>query len=156
MNKKIKGFTLIEILIIAGIAGLILTLLVISLNSKQKDIRDTKRLKDVYAVRDAMEVVKNQTGSYERTYCELGFVSLCYQKDNSELLKILPELRTLNDPRYETVACQLNAECAKGCNYSFTTLEPDNYEVLFSLEKGVGIFSQSGCYRLTPQGISKL
>ena len=103
-----------------------------------------------------MEVVKNETGSYDRAYCDLTFVSQCYKKEDSELPRVLPILPNLNDPKFLGNACNSTAACKSGCNYSFTKLEAAEYEVLFYLEKGVDGYSQKGCYRLNEQGIIKL
>ena len=155
--KVKKGFTLVEILIVIGIVGLILTIVVIALNGKQEQIRDAKRISDINALHDALEVVKNQVGTYDRAYCDLTFVSLCAKNDNSELVKILPSLSSMNDPKVLNTACDNYEVCQKkGCNYTFSKLDPNEYEVIFSLEKGIKGYSQKGCYRLISAGIEKL
>jgi prepilin-type N-terminal cleavage/methylation domain-containing protein len=154
MPKNKQGFSLIEILIVIGIVGLVFTILVVSLNSKQKDIRDNKRISDMQNLGAALGILKNETGGYEQSYCELKNVSACAGKDNSKLLKLLPYLGGLNDPKF-TLSCFQAGACAKGCNYSFSKLESQDFEVLFYLEKGLGGSKVKGCYRLTPSGLSK-
>ena len=157
MKTRQKGFTLVEILIVIGIIGLILSLLVISLNSKQQQIRDSKRISDMQTLRSALEVVKNETGGYDQAYCDLTFVSLCAKKENSMLFKVMPGLVKTNDPKVLDVKCSNADACAnKGCNYSITRLEPTDYEILFHLEKGVDEFNLEGCYKVTPAGIIKM
>lgn len=153
MSKSKRGFSLIEILIVIGVVGLVLTILTVSLNSKQKDVRDTKRLNDLQNLGAALNLLKNETGGYEQSYCELNRVSACASKDNSKLLKIMPGLAGLNDPKF-TVNCNQNS-CVKGCNYSFSKLENQDFSVLFYLEKGLSGSKVKGCYRLTPNGLSK-
>ncbi len=159
MNKRKNGFSLVEILIVIGVIGLILTAVVVILNLKQAEMRDGKRVNDMQPFRSAMEVIKNESGSYEKALCDLGAVSLCGQKSSSELLKIIPELGALNDPKEKQSPCASKDIClTKNCNYAITKLEPDDYEVLFHLERGIkefGDFGDKGCYRLTPRGIEK-
>lgn len=156
MNKRKDGFSLVEILIVIGIVGLILTIVVVILNLKQAEMRDGNRVSDMQVVRSAMEVIKNETGSYEKAFCDLGAVSSCGQKSSSELLKIIPELGALNDSAEKQTVCASKDIClAKICNYAFTKLEAEDYEILFHLERGVNEFKSKGCYRLTPRGIEK-
>ena len=155
-RKNQKGFSLVEVLIIVGIIGILITVWVLSLNSKQAEIRDLSRLKDVNELRSAMEVVKNETGTYDRALCDLTVVSMCGQKSNSDLVKYLPTISTLNDPSEKADPCDNRTACTKdACNYSFLSLTENNYEVLFHLEKGANGFTESGCYKLTPQGVIK-
>lgn len=155
--KENKGFSLVEILIVVGIIGLILTLVVIALNSKQAVNRDIKRIGDIQSLRNALELVKNETGGYSAVYCDLTFVSLCGGKANSELLRFMPNLASLNDPQVLNVSCKNKTACESGnCNYSFTSLDDGNYEILFHLEKGLDDYSLPGCYHATQNGISKL
>jgi len=108
-------------------------------------------------LRSALEVVKNETGGYDQAYCDLTFVSLCSKKENSVLVKVMPGLVKTNDPKVLDVSCANAGACAdKGCNYSFTRLEPTDYEILFNLEKGVNEFNLGGCYKVTPAGIIKM
>ncbi|MEK7159297.1 MAG: prepilin-type N-terminal cleavage/methylation domain-containing protein, partial [Patescibacteria group bacterium] len=137
MPKNKQGFSLIEILIVVGVVGLVLTILVVSLNSKQKDIRDNKRLADMQNLGAALGLLKNETGGYDQSYCEQKIVSVCAANDNSKLLKIMPTLGQLNDPKF-TVSCNQSGACAKGCNYSFSKLESQDFEVRFYLDKGLG------------------
>lgn len=154
--QKQKGFSLVEILVVVGIIGLLLTGLVLSLNSKQKEIRDIKRVNDIQTLRNAIEVVKNEKGGYDQAACDLGIVSVCASK-STDLSRYLLRLSTLNDPVELNVACTKSAVCAsQNCNYALTKLEADDYEIRFHLEKGVDALQGAGCYSATPRGISKL
>ena len=156
MPEKSKGFSLIEILIVVGVIGLILTLVFFSLNAKQKENRDVKRVGDMNMLRNALEVVKNQTGGYDRGFCDLSFVSACAKKENSELLKFIPDLKNLNDPEELAQSCANKTVCASdNCNYVFSKLDSEDYEIRFHLEKGVVDFPAKGCYIATPLGIRK-
>lgn len=156
MRRK-NGFSIVELLVVIGIIGLILTLVAITLNDKQKENRDLKRLGDIQSLRNALELVKNETGGYLSAYCDLTFVSLCGNKANSELLRIMPNLAKMNDPKVLNVSCQDQAVCENNnCNYAFIVLESGVYEILFHLEKGLDQFPSPGCYRAAPSGINKL
>ena len=156
MVEKSKGFSLVEILIVIGIVGLVLTIVFFSLNSKQKETRDVKRMSDINLLRNALSVVKNETGGYDRSFCDLGVVSACAGKENSELLKFIPDLKNLKDPQTPTASCADAKVCAaSNCNYAFAKLESEDYEIRFHLEKGVDNFLATGCYIATPLGIRK-
>ncbi|HMB26174.1 MAG TPA: type II secretion system protein [Patescibacteria group bacterium] len=154
--KNHKGFSLVEILIVAGVVGLILTALVLALNSKQAGVRDVKRVSDIKALRSAMEVVKNQAGDYKQTFCQPGLVSSCAKNKRSELTKIMNDLAGFNDPDFTKVCSDLEVCQKAGCNYTFVNLEESDYRVLFTLEKGTSAHPEAGCYELTPRGIKLL
>lgn len=151
-----RGITMIEILIAIGVIGLIMIVWMFTLYSKQAENRDLKRISDIQTLRQAMAVIKSNNGFYDRSLCEAGAVSACAQKDGSVLKTLLPQLANLNDPSATDASCVKPATCKAGsCNYAFTTLTGDTYEILFHLEKGVNGFSEPGCYVATPQGIVK-
>lgn len=155
MSKK--GFTLVEVLVALGVFGLILTVLAVILNFNQKELRDAKRINDMQSLRNAMSVVKNQKGGFDQAYCEVGVVSLCAKKAPSVLVDVLPGLAELNDPESPTVSCADANACQSGaCNYALVKIEPNDYEVRFSLERGVNEYRLPGCYKATPEGIIKL
>ena len=62
MNKK--GFTLIEILIVAAIVGLLGVLASVALDSARERARDAKRMSDVARVQVALELYFNDHNSY--------------------------------------------------------------------------------------------
>ena len=156
-RNKTKGFSLVEVLIVILVIGLLLTFLVMALNLKQKEIRDIKRLSDVQIFRNALEVVKNETGAYDRAYCDLGVVSQCARSGNSELNRYVLNLGQMNDPSTTSNVCQNKAVCEKDvCNYTLIQLEEGEDEILFHLEKGADNYKQKGCYRATPFGIFKM
>ncbi len=151
-----KGFTLVEILIVVGIVGIILVVWGLTLNSKQKETRDLARVRDIQILRDGLQVVKNETGDFGRSYCEVGAVSNCALNERSELARYVTGLGFLNDPSDQRDLCLDIDLCrSKNCNYSFSEISTDNYEILFHLEKGVGTLSEPGCYVASPFGINK-
>jgi len=54
MVKK-RGFTLLELLIVIGLIGILISIAAVSYSSAQKRSRDARRMQDVKAVSDAME-----------------------------------------------------------------------------------------------------
>jgi prepilin-type N-terminal cleavage/methylation domain-containing protein len=55
MKKIIKGFTLLELLIVIGIIGVLVALATVSYSSAQKSSRDSRRKQDMVAIQNAME-----------------------------------------------------------------------------------------------------
>lgn len=63
-HKKNLGFTLIELLVAIIIIGILATLTTVVLNSSKQKGRDTKRVADVRAIHDALEMYVNDQGVY--------------------------------------------------------------------------------------------
>ena len=70
-NKKEKGFTLLELLVVIGIIGLLASILVVNLTSTRKRARDTKRIADVRNLQTASEDFYGKNGKYPATIGEL-------------------------------------------------------------------------------------
>ena len=62
MNKK--GFTLIEILVVAKIMSLLASMGVTSYSTLNQNSRDAKRKADAEQIRSALEMYKNTNGNY--------------------------------------------------------------------------------------------
>jgi len=157
MNKQVKcfkggkkGFTLIELIVVIAIIALLSALAVVALSNIREKGRDTKRLSDMDALELALENVKVDTGNYaEDLGCVVG--DTVFQCRGGELENQLVVIESIKDPSAIEV-CDENSEFV--CQYSFSKLEADDYEVLFFLEKGIGSYENSGLYKLTPQGVS--
>jgi len=63
-NKKEKGFTLLELLVVIGIIGLLASILVVNLTSARKRARDTKRVADIRNLQTASEDYYGKNGKY--------------------------------------------------------------------------------------------
>ncbi len=63
-NKKQKGFTLLELLVVIGIIGLLASILVINLTSARRRARDTKRVADIRSLQTAAEDYYGRSGKY--------------------------------------------------------------------------------------------
>lgn len=67
MKKKItknKAFTLIEILVVATIIGVLVTVTAVSFANSQKNSRDARRQADLETVRQALVLYRQDNGSY--------------------------------------------------------------------------------------------
>ena len=55
-TKNLRGFTLIEILLVVTIIGLLSTLVVAALNNAKQQSRDSRRLADINKIQQALEL----------------------------------------------------------------------------------------------------
>ncbi|MFA6537152.1 MAG: hypothetical protein WCT18_02000, partial [Patescibacteria group bacterium] len=113
--------------------------------------RDTKRLSDVDAIKNAMEYINSEYGSYNYNLaspaCAAGAkISTCI---GGNLQNSITSLKNLIDP-VGTVACTASSD--ESCDYSLTATTSD-YTVYFYLETGAGQFKSPGLYKLTKAGI---
>ena len=68
-NKKEKGFTLVELLVVISIIGLLSTLAIVSLNSAKIKARDTVRKSDLAQIRTALELYFDDNDAYPPSPC---------------------------------------------------------------------------------------
>ena len=61
---KPRGFTLIELLVVVTIIGILMTVVITSLESARIKARDGKRLGDIADMKKALELYVTQNGSY--------------------------------------------------------------------------------------------
>ncbi|WKZ24480.1 MAG: prepilin-type N-terminal cleavage/methylation domain-containing protein [Patescibacteria group bacterium] len=64
INKPKKAFTLIELLVVIAIIGVLSTLVIVSLNNSRTSARDAKRLNDLKAMANALELYYANNNSY--------------------------------------------------------------------------------------------
>lgn len=62
--KKIRAFTLIEILVVATIIAVLVTVTAVSFANAQKNSRNSKRKTDLETVRQALVLYRQDNGSY--------------------------------------------------------------------------------------------
>lgn len=67
--KFIKGFTLIELMVVVAIIGLLSSIAVVALNNARAEARDAKRLADMDAIQNALELYYNDYGVYPNPEC---------------------------------------------------------------------------------------
>jgi len=70
-NKKQKGFTLLELLVVIGIIGLLASIIVVNLTGARRRARDTKRIADVRQLQTAAEDYYGKNGKYPSTIGDL-------------------------------------------------------------------------------------
>lgn len=77
--RKKSGFTLMELLVVVAIIGLISSVAFVSMQRARAEARDTKRLADIDAVHNALELYYNDYGVYPNSsICNnLSAVSAC-------------------------------------------------------------------------------
>lgn len=67
MNKKQKGFTLIEVLIVVAIVGILASVVLVGLGPVQKRGRDARRISDLRQAQTGLELYYNKVGAYPAT-----------------------------------------------------------------------------------------
>lgn len=70
--KNKKGFTLIEILVVVFIIGLLASIIIVSVNEARKKARDSRRVADLFEVRNAVEMYFNANSHYPITGVNLS------------------------------------------------------------------------------------
>lgn len=70
-NKKQKGFTLLELLVVIGIIGLLASILIVNLTGARRKARDTKRIADIRVMQTAAEDYYGKNGKYPTLISDL-------------------------------------------------------------------------------------
>ncbi|WKZ24468.1 MAG: prepilin-type N-terminal cleavage/methylation domain-containing protein [Patescibacteria group bacterium] len=63
-NKTVKAFTLIELLVVIAIIGILSTLVIVALGNSRASARDAKRLNDLKAMANALELYYADNNAY--------------------------------------------------------------------------------------------
>ncbi|OGF30674.1 hypothetical protein A2533_03320 [Candidatus Falkowbacteria bacterium RIFOXYD2_FULL_35_9] len=145
--KKSEGFTIVEIITILAISLVVVILIFLMFFFAGREARDVKRTSDISVLRSVMASTKIQFGSYAESGCQSGPVYAC---QNSRLEKLLPTIYNFRDPKSKVLCSD---DCTQPCEYSFSQISDDDFEVLFYLETGIGNYSKKGCYRLNASGV---
>lgn len=122
-NTK-KGFTLIELLVVVSIIALLSSVVLASLSAARSKARDAKRISDIRQIRNALELYRNDYGSYPT--------------DLSSSL-VQPYIKPLPTDTYGTGTCR-PAYC-----YSYNGTNPSSYHLGAHMENLGGVInSDSG------------
>ncbi len=81
--KNNRGFTLIELLVVISIVSLLSVTILASLNVVREKGRDTKRITELKALANALELYKFKNGNYPNTngLCSNSWCSGCSNRD---------------------------------------------------------------------------
>ena len=63
-NSKVKGFTLVEVLIVIFIVGLLSSVVLVGLGSFRARGRDARRIADLHQIQNGLELYINKEGVY--------------------------------------------------------------------------------------------
>lgn len=63
-KKFVKGFTLLEVLVVVAIVGVLVTAITINFSDSNKQARDTQRQSDLRELQNAIELYKSKYGQY--------------------------------------------------------------------------------------------
>jgi type II secretion system protein G len=87
--QKQKGFTLIELLIVIAIIGLLASIVLLSLNSARIKARDAKRIGDIDALRQALDMFK--LNNSENAVINSGWIGTYTSGTASELSQLMTD-----------------------------------------------------------------
>lgn len=65
MFHKLKGFSLLELLVVISIIGILISISTVAFNVAQRTGRDSRRRADIKVMQDAFEQYMAETGTYE-------------------------------------------------------------------------------------------
>lgn len=127
--RKNRAFTLIEVLVVATIIGILVTITAVSFASSQKRSRDARRKADLETVRQALVLYRQDNGSYDVSGGFSGTITRLYDDYLTT--------NSVEDPKTSNPAYSLSCEDgdANDCNKVklTATLEDETsstYEVL--------------------------
>lgn len=64
---RLRGFTLIEVILVVAVLGILTGIVVVSYSGAQLTARNAKALNDIQAVEDILEIYYNKNGQYPKT-----------------------------------------------------------------------------------------
>jgi prepilin-type N-terminal cleavage/methylation domain-containing protein len=64
MNQRIRGFTIVELLIVIVVIAILAAIVIVAYNGVQAKARDNRRYVDMQSIQKALEVYKTLNGNY--------------------------------------------------------------------------------------------
>lgn len=100
--KSLKGFTLIEMLVVISLIGILVVMAVASFTSTQRQARDTVRKSDLKQYQNALEAYANLANGLfpSRTAVSSAYSTLCGDLN----IKLEPDISCSQDPKTVTDA----------------------------------------------------
>ena len=97
--KKLRGFTLIEMLVVISLIGILAALALVSFTSSQKQARDVMRKSDLKQYQTVLESYANMASGFypSRIAIVAAYGSLCPDLN----VKFEPDISCLEDPKYD-------------------------------------------------------
>lgn len=88
--SSVKGFTLVEVLIVVGVIGILATSLIVLIDpiSQSQKSRDSKRKADLKQIQSALELYRSDHGEYPPDGAIVSGSNLI--EDGTEYLKVIP------------------------------------------------------------------
>ena len=133
IKKKQNAFTLIEVLVVATILGVLLSIAIVSFSRAQKKARDARRKADLEIVRQGLILYRQDNGSYGNIGSDnAGFNSLVTTLFNDEYLTSTTVLDPVNDSNYfYSLTCSAadNPNCSKVRLSATLETDASTYEI---------------------------
>lgn len=88
--KKQKGFTFIELLVVITIIAVIFAVGVVSYTTIARNSRDARRLADLEAIRQALEMCRSIAGAYPANIYPVSGSIICTDPNNTVTMTTTP------------------------------------------------------------------
>jgi len=140
---KIKGFTIIEVVLVLAIAGLIFLMVFIALPTLQKSQRDTQRKDDVSRIETQIQAYQsNNTSKIPTTATQLTTFQTKYLTDNytdpstgnTYTLTYQASTTTAPSTTLGTITYYYKAKCDSSTTSGVTAANGNNYAMMLPLE----------------------
>ena len=103
--KKLRGFTLIEMLVVISLIGILAALALVSFTSSQKQARDVMRKSDLKQYQTVLESYANMASGFYPSRTSISPPVSAYDALCPDLnVKFEPDISCLEDPKYSTDA----------------------------------------------------
>jgi len=121
-NRKRRelGFTLIELVVVVAVVAILAGIITLSLSGAYRRARDSKRVQDIQAIADALEIYYSEFGVYPAAATMVADLSGTYMKEYPQ-------------PPLATDSYTYSNDCDNGSGFITTTAQ---YALWANLESG--------------------